>query len=383
MLAEHAFGPYRTILEKVTYSPLMGIYLSHLKNQKKTGSISPDENFAREIIQLFSIGLIQRHIDGSLKLDPLTALPVATYDQADVTEMARIMTGLSFGRINTSVTNTPTYPNPTTQSIGPEVTNGNFFAGSGHRMWQAPGRATWRCFRRITISTTTPTTPDSLCRPAWCPPRKFCSAENPARRSSPSEPQIRQRKPRYRRRSRCAVRAPQRPILYFAPADPTIHHRESERRIHVPRRVEVSAVRRQSGRSHQGILLDYEARSLALADTTVTVGKPKEPLLHFTAVVRGLKCLTGAPLSVLTNMPVTFTSIQSPLTNAYDNAEYNKFPPNSWRFRWFDTTTGLTQAPQSAPSVFNWFLPTTLFPAPWPKPVSSRRRCRSPPRATW
>ena len=92
MLAANAFGPYRTVLEKVTYSPLMGIYLSHLKNQKRSGAISPDENYAREIMQLFSIGLVQRHLDGSLKLDPETGLPITTYDQGDITEMARVMT---------------------------------------------------------------------------------------------------------------------------------------------------------------------------------------------------------------------------------------------------------------------------------------------------
>ncbi|MEY4484763.1 MAG: hypothetical protein RL693_2215, partial [Verrucomicrobiota bacterium] len=55
MLASNAFGSYRTILQNVTYSPMMGVYLSHLKNQAARGTISPDENYAREIMQLFSI----------------------------------------------------------------------------------------------------------------------------------------------------------------------------------------------------------------------------------------------------------------------------------------------------------------------------------------
>jgi len=365
MLAENAFGPYRTILEKVTYSPLMGIYLSHLKNQKKTGSISPDENFAREIIQLFSIGLIQRHIDGSLKLDPLTALPVATYDQADVTEMARIMTGLSFGKINTSVTNTPTYPTPTTQSIGPEVTNGNFFAGSGNRMWQAPWTSDMSMFPAYhDFNNYTNYTGLAL-------PTGVVSASKILFRGKPGETIIPLRATNTVNGNLDIADAldalnghPNAPafisrllIQRFTTANPSAGYM-----------YRVALKYQQTGGNLgeviKAILLDYEARSLTLADSIATVGKPKEPILHFTAVVRGLKCLTGAPLSALNTMPVTFSSIESPLTNTYDSAEYSKFPSNSWRFRWYDTSTGLTQAPQSAPSVFNWFLPDYIVPGP-------------------
>ncbi len=121
-LAEGAFGNYRTVLENVTYSPMMGNYLSHLKNQKATGSISPDENFAREIMQLFTIGLVLRHTDGSLKLSP-EGLPIATYDQNDITELARVFTGLSFSKIHTGNT-------------GALADNNNFYAANGHRYWQ-------------------------------------------------------------------------------------------------------------------------------------------------------------------------------------------------------------------------------------------------------
>lgn len=365
MLAANAFGPYRTILEKATYSPLMGIYLSHLKNQKKTGSISPDENFAREIIQLFSVGLIQRHIDGSLKLDPLTALPVATYDQADVTEMARVMTGLSFGRVNTSVTNTPTYPNPTTQSIGPDVTNGNFFASSGNRMWQAPWTSDMAMFPAYhDFNDYTNYTGLAL-------PTGVVSASKILFRGKPGETILPIRATNTVNGDLDIADAldalsghPNTPsfisrllIQRFTSANPSAGymHRVA---------LKYQQTGGNLGEVIKAILLDYEARSLTLADTIATVGKPKEPILHFTAVVRGLKCLTGAPLSALTNMPVTFTSIESPLTNTYDSAEYSKFPSNSWRFRWYDTTTGLTQSPQSAPSVFNWFLPDYIVPGP-------------------
>ena len=66
MLARNAFGNFRALLEQVSTHPAMGVYLSHLKNEKEdaaTGRI-PDENYAREVMQLFAIGLWQLNPDG-------------------------------------------------------------------------------------------------------------------------------------------------------------------------------------------------------------------------------------------------------------------------------------------------------------------------------
>jgi uncharacterized protein (DUF1800 family) len=97
MLGENAFGNYRNLLESVTYSPMMGIYLSSMRNRKEnpvTGSV-PDENYAREIMQLFSIGLYELNQDGSQKLDSKDK-PIETYTNADITGLAKIFTGLSW-----------------------------------------------------------------------------------------------------------------------------------------------------------------------------------------------------------------------------------------------------------------------------------------------
>src|SRR6478609_9150563 len=71
MLARNAFGNYRTLLEQVATSPAMGMYLSHMKNEKEDPASGrlPDENFAREVMQLFSIGLWELNEDGSRKKD--------------------------------------------------------------------------------------------------------------------------------------------------------------------------------------------------------------------------------------------------------------------------------------------------------------------------
>jgi len=95
MLAGHAFGNYKNLLKDVTLHPCMGEYLSHLNNPKSdpANNVHPDENYAREIMQLFSIGLYELNTDGSLKLNNGEFIP--TYGQNNIREFAKIFTGLS------------------------------------------------------------------------------------------------------------------------------------------------------------------------------------------------------------------------------------------------------------------------------------------------
>lgn len=98
LLVEHAFGSYRDLLEAVTLHPAMGVYLSMMGNQKPdpAANIRPDENFAREIMQLFSIGLLMLEPDGSLRdADPGTpgVQPLPSYDQQAIRSFAHVFTG--------------------------------------------------------------------------------------------------------------------------------------------------------------------------------------------------------------------------------------------------------------------------------------------------
>jgi len=101
MLARNAFGNYRTLLEEVSLSPVMGVYLSHLRNAKANFNSQgvqlsfPDENYAREVMQLFSVGLNRLHPDGSLMLD-LNGSPIPVYDQQTIAETAKVFTGWAF-----------------------------------------------------------------------------------------------------------------------------------------------------------------------------------------------------------------------------------------------------------------------------------------------
>jgi uncharacterized protein (DUF1800 family) len=96
LLGEHAFGNYRTLIEAVSRSPMMGLYLSHLRNQKEDPARGrvPDENYAREVMQLFSIGLYELNPDGTARL--VGGKPVETYTNVDVTGLAKVFTGFSW-----------------------------------------------------------------------------------------------------------------------------------------------------------------------------------------------------------------------------------------------------------------------------------------------
>ncbi len=91
ILVRNAFGNYREIMEEVTLSPMMGLYLTMLRSPKD----SPDENYARELLQLFTIGLNHINLDGSLKLDG-GGLPLQTYDNDIIVDLSKTFTGWTF-----------------------------------------------------------------------------------------------------------------------------------------------------------------------------------------------------------------------------------------------------------------------------------------------
>ena len=94
MLAEHAFGNYRDLLKAVTLSPMMGEYLSTVRNEKTDTERNsrPDENYARELMQLFTIGLVELEDDGAVRLDA-AGDPIPTYDQSTIKGFASVFTG--------------------------------------------------------------------------------------------------------------------------------------------------------------------------------------------------------------------------------------------------------------------------------------------------
>ncbi|GAB4218065.1 MAG: DUF1800 family protein [Rhodoferax sp.] len=118
MLSRHAFGNFRDLLEAVSTHPTMAHYLSHMRNDKEdpvSGRL-PDENYAREVMQLFTIGLWQLNEDGSRKKDT-QGRDIPTFTQADVMGLAKVFTGLSWA--------------------GPDTENGRWM-GWRDRPWNQP-----------------------------------------------------------------------------------------------------------------------------------------------------------------------------------------------------------------------------------------------------
>jgi uncharacterized protein (DUF1800 family) len=92
---DNAFGNYESLMTRVTLSSVMGEYLNMVNNDKPVAGTNPNENYARELLQLFSIGLWERKLDGTLLLDA-GGQPIPTYDQSTVEGFAHVFTGWTF-----------------------------------------------------------------------------------------------------------------------------------------------------------------------------------------------------------------------------------------------------------------------------------------------
>lgn len=400
MLATNAFGKYRLLLEKVTYSPMMGIYLSAMENRATYDAgggliVSPDENYAREIMQLFSIGLIRRHPDGSLVLDT-AGLPIPTYDQTDITELARVMTGFSHGARH--AVNYYSAWNGTSLSFNPSTnarmsslvlqngsSNANTWFGrdDGHLFWPAPwiypmkvigriGTTVYHDFGQKTLlagkageaiipAQTITALTDAATHTAADTDLTLahnCLAGDPASNSA------------YNGHPNTPVNMSRWLIQRLITSNPSAGYV-----YRVQKRYRDT--NGNLGEVLKAILLDYEARSLQLADTSISHGKVKEPIVAFAATLRAFRAFSGSPMSILAQ-DTGMTANDSPLASGYPSTELFKYstdnlnPPSlpiGWatgpfRYRFNDLTGAIGQSPQRPPSVFNWFLPDYVLPGP-------------------
>jgi uncharacterized protein (DUF1800 family) len=117
LLSRNAFGNFRTLLREVTVSPTMGKYLDMVYSRKASATSSPNENYARELMQLFTIGLWELNMDGTVKRDG-AGQPIPTYTQATIQEVAKALTGWTF----------PTRPGATPSNSNPEYFVGEMLA---------------------------------------------------------------------------------------------------------------------------------------------------------------------------------------------------------------------------------------------------------------
>jgi uncharacterized protein (DUF1800 family) len=99
ILFDEAFDNFETLLKRVTLSPAMGTWLNMANNDKPSGTRVPNENYAREVLQLFTIGLNELADDGTPLTDP-QGQPIATYDQTTIKAFARAFTGWTYPSAN-------------------------------------------------------------------------------------------------------------------------------------------------------------------------------------------------------------------------------------------------------------------------------------------
>jgi len=121
MFQNDAFGNFSTLLTDVTLSPVMGNYLDMVNNDKPSTGVDPNENYAREALQLFSIGLNQLNPDGTPQLDG-SGNPIPTYTQDTVIGFAHVYTGWTY----------PTKPGGTAQFRNPEFYGGPMIPFDSH-----------------------------------------------------------------------------------------------------------------------------------------------------------------------------------------------------------------------------------------------------------
>ena len=323
ILAKDAFGNFRTLINDITLNGEMGVYLTYIQNQKAnavTGT-SPDENYARELQQLFTVGLVQLNPDGTLMLDS-TGNPIPTYNNTTITQTAKILTGWAWTNKNNNFFTDPTFSDP-----GPEqkwqlygVTNGRFSPMTMYEAYHDQTAKSIISLQQLPLNQASPTT-------------------IPAGTTGTAELKI------------------LLDTLFNHPnTGPFICKQLIQKLVtsnpspaYVYRVAQVFANNGKGTRGDLGavitaILTDYEARSPDVINNA-GYGKIKEPLLRFTALLRALN--TSAPNGLYVdgyyNMP-TYSSISfEPTNNPTGNLGMQ--------------INSLNESIFQSPSVFNFFSP--------------------------
>jgi len=314
-LGARGTGNFRDLLEFVSKSPLMGFYLSHLKNQKAiyhptTGAVivSPDENYAREIMQLFSIGLVALHADGTLKLDA-NGLPAPTYTNADITELARVFTGWSFSRRHGSKA-----------SGFPEEENTKFTQTSGPAYFQATYLNPMKNFPDF-HDTGAKTVLGQPIAAGLDGEADMDAALNILFNHENVGPFI----------SRLLIQR----LVTSTPSSGYLY------RVVQKFENDGTGVRGNLGAVVEAILLDPEARNLGISEF-VGFGKQKEPIVRYVQLLRAFGAASQLLLADLS-------------AHGLSSEQLNNYPAGATRFRYTNSDAALGQTPQASPTVFNWF----------------------------
>ncbi len=345
----------KELLMDISKHAVMAWYLSHLRNIKEqtdpvTGEVilSPDENFAREIMQLFSIGLLQLHPDGTLKL-AANGQPIPTYSNEDIQELARVFTGWSFAwRQNTAANDysPPIIQSGSTLAAKFNANNqGEFF----HPGWENPLRNYAADFHDLGAKSLFAGTPQAATLRAINTsedPEVYANGDlNRAVTALYNHPNI-------------APFISRLLIQRFVTSNPSRGYVHRVAKIFERHNGTETGVRGRFRETIRAILLDYEARTLTNVDpqeflvdgqpvtsVNVSFGKVKEPILRYTQLQRALAARSSLPLTSLSAF-------------GYPASQLDNFPSGVTRYRFPSTLSNLAQTPNHMPSVFNWYLPS-------------------------
>ena len=337
MLKANAFAPYETLLTDVSTHPAMGWYLSHIKNQAEqrdaAGEVisSPDENYAREVMQLFSIGLVMQHRDGSFVIGA-GGLPVRTYDQEDISELARAFTGWSYsvrrdGDTLDTVDNDDFFYRPgriqdqPRKYLQPSLTeplkgfedNGLPQDDRKYERYHDNGEKQWL---------------DQTIPAGQTPEQDMAQVMRVLSEHPNTAPFI-----SYRLIQRFVMSNPSPGYIYRTA---TVFE-ESNGNL---------------GAVVKAILLDPEARNPSAA-SELGNGKVKEPVIQMVALMRLLNAQSDVP------SPYNLAALQA---YGYESADVQRFESDASLLYLTGCLPrcdyGINQAPLGAPTVFNWFLPS-------------------------
>jgi len=309
MLAKDAFAPYRTLLGDVTWHPMMGRYLSSFRNQKPSATTSPDENYAREVMQLFSIGLVLRDMDFSPILSNGVEIP--TYDQTTITHTAKVFTGFTWS-------DAPLNP-------------ANFYGGGltfaaqyapmecfGTEHFPASGSGSNNMRHDITGDDGTTATPKTVVGGVTIPPNQTCAQdvgdELDILAAHPNVPPFVSRQL----------------IQRFVTSNPSPQYIERVAQV-------FDAPGANLGDVIKAILMDDEARHPPALASGDHYGKLREPILRLTAVWRAFNAQAQAP-------------------DAYGEVKMSAGNGQ---------TSSFGQGPLESPTVFNFYEPDYQQPGPF------------------
>ncbi|NNC87460.1 MAG: DUF1800 family protein, partial [Akkermansiaceae bacterium] len=362
-------GNFRDLIEYVSKSPLMGQYLSHLKNETiRDGEgniiVFPDENYAREIQQLFSIGLLQLLPDGRVRLGG-NGQPIQTYGNVDIEELARVFTGWSFSK----------YEN----NSGAIVNNTSFNRGNGNRyLWQTQWTEPMWSFDASNGFSGTNLRHDTEAKTIYAGTPE--QTDFPAGQSGQQD--LTQALDTLATHPNTAPFLSKLLIKRFTSSNPspgyvyrvasvfeggTNHHTGSAL-------VDAGGTAGDMEKVVRAILMDREVRDLEIADTRAGAGKSKEPAIVVAHVIRAMNAQSRIPLEILTRLasgpnytvtPGSGNVIPLPVTGEDSNwpamdfaaSQADNFPADASIIHITTRTPVFGQSPMSAPSVFNFFLP--------------------------